>query len=102
MNDALQVIREWWVMVAATVATVAWLVRLEARGLQNSAKAADNAKAVVKESAERKEELIALELRLEKQRQEDMALRREDREDTKQILREMQGDIKLLLQRAAK
>lgn len=92
MTDALEVIKEWWVMVAATVATVAWLVRLEARGLQNT-------KSLTKESTDRKAELIALELRLEKQRQEDMALRREDREDTKQILQEMQRDIKLLLQR---
>lgn len=95
MNDTLQIIKDWWFALAATVATVAWLVRLEARGLQNS-------KNLTKESTDRKAELIALELRLEKQRQEDMALRREDREDTKLILREMQGDIKLLLQRAAK
>lgn len=92
MTDALEVIKDWWFMVLSCGTAVAWLVRLEARGLQNT-------KSLTKESTDRKAELIALELRLEKQRQEDLVLRREDREDTKQILQEMQRDIKLLLQR---
>lgn len=91
MNDTLQMIKDWWVMLAATVATVAWLVRLESRGLQNT-------KSLTKESTDRKAELIALETRLETRRQEDLDRSREDRADTKQILQEMQRDIKLLLQ----
>jgi hypothetical protein len=54
------------------------------------------------EAASRKAELVALETRIEKQRKEDMELRRQDREDTKRMLQEVQSDIKLLLQRTAK
>lgn len=92
MNDVAEFVQSWWTVIMAMLGFTAWLARLEARSMTNG-------RGLSKESAERRSELIALELRLEKQRQEDLTLRREDREDTKQILREMQGDIKLLLQR---
>jgi hypothetical protein len=74
------------------IGLVAWFIRLESRSLRNS----DD---VVKEAKARKEELASLELRLEKQRKEDLAQRKEDRENTNEILRAVQTDIKLLLQK---
>jgi len=91
MSEALSAIKDWWAIIMGVCGVLIWLVRLESRAIRNSA-----------DNESRKQELIALELRLEKQRKEDMELRREDREDTKRILQEVQRDIKLLLQQAVK
>lgn len=88
MTEAANVIKEWWFAIMALVAVTVWLVRLEARSFTNSA-----------QNEARRNELIALELRLERQRQEDMATRKEDRDEMQEVLREVRADIKLLLQR---
>jgi hypothetical protein len=95
MTDTITALKDAWAFILAAVALVAWFVRLEARAMRNS----DD---LTIEAASRKAELVALETRIEKQRKEDMELRRQDREDTKRMLQEVQSDIKLLLQRTAK
>lgn len=62
--------------MAAGVAFLVWLVRLESKGLQNERE--------IK--------------RLWNQRKEDLEAARRARDETNEILREMQRDIKLLLQ----
>ena len=92
MSEAVNIIKDWWAIFIGAIGLVAWFIRLESRSLRNS----DD---VVKETRARKEELASLELRLEKQRKEDLAQRKEDRENTNEILRAVQTDIKLLLQK---
>jgi hypothetical protein len=92
MSETVNIIKDWWAIFIGAIGLVAWFIRLESRSLRNS----DD---VVKETRARKEELASLELRLEKQRKEDLAQRKEDRENTNEILRAVQTDIKLLLQK---
>lgn len=72
----MDVIRDWWALVLAGVGGLFWLSRLEWRGLQNEAE--------IK--------------RLWEQRKEDLVSAQHARDETNQILREMQRDIKRLLQ----
>jgi len=95
MSETVNVIKDWWAILLGAIGLVAWFVRLESRSIRNS----DD---VVKETKARKEDLTALEIRLERQRKEDLAQRKEDRENTNEILRSVQADIKLLLQKVGK
>lgn len=95
MQDTLTTLKDWWALLLGFLGLAAWFVRLEARAMRNS----DD---ITREATSRKSELMSLELRLEKQRKEDMDLRKQDREDTKRLLQEVQSDIKTLLQRTAK
>lgn len=95
MSETINAIKDWWAILLGVAGFVAWFVRLEARAMRNS----DD---ITREATSRKGDLVALELRLEKQRKEDMDLRKQDREDTKRLLQDVQSDIKLLLQRTAK
>lgn len=72
----MDVLREWWGLVMAGVAGLLWLSRLEWRSLQNEAE--------IK--------------RMWAQRKEDLASAQRARDETNEILREMQRDIKQLLQ----
>ena len=76
----MDIIREWWGLILGTVAGLFWLSRLEWRGLQNEAE--------IK--------------RLWTQRKEDLASAQKARDETNEILREMQRDIKQLLQQVGK
>jgi len=76
----MDVLREWWGLVMAGVAGLFWLSRLEWRGLQNEAE--------IK--------------RLWSQRKEDLASAQVARNETNEILRELQRDIKQLLQQRNK
>ena len=76
----MDVLREWWGLIMAGVAGLFWLSRLEWRGLQNEAE--------IK--------------RMWSQRKEDLASAQRARDETNEILREMQRDIKQLLQRGGK
>ena len=76
----MDVLREWWGLIMAGVAGLFWLSRLEWRGLQNETE--------IK--------------RLWSQRREDLASAQRARDETNEILREMQRDIKQLLQRGGK
>ena len=75
---------EWipttWKVALAAVAFVVWLVRLEAKGLQNERE--------IK--------------RLWNQRKEDLDAAREDRQRIHQILSEIQSDIKQLIAKVGK
>lgn len=73
----MDVLREWWAIIAGAIAGLFWLSRLEWRGLQNEAE--------IK--------------RLWSQRKEDLAQAQQAREDTNKMLDEIRSDIKLLLQR---
>ena len=72
----MDVLRDWWALAAAGVAGLFWLSRLEWRGLQNEAE--------IK--------------RLWTQRKEDLEAAQVSRNETNEILRELQRDIKQLLQ----
>lgn len=72
----MDILREWWGLIMAGVAGVFWLSRLEWRSLQNEAE--------IK--------------RMWSQRKEDLASAQRSRDETNEMLREMQRDIKLLLQ----
>ena len=76
----MDVLREWWGLIMAGVAGLFWLSRLEWRGLQNETE--------IK--------------RLWSQRREDLASAQRARDETNEILREMQRDIKQLLQQGGK
>ena len=76
----MDVLREWWGLIMAGVAGLFWLSRLEWRGLQNETE--------IK--------------RLWSQRREDLASAQRARDETNEILREMQRDIKQLLQQRGK
>lgn len=74
-----EVVREFWTIIAALVAYVVWLVRLEA-------KAGGNAQAI---------------LRLEKQIDQDRQSANASRAETNAMLSEVRTDIKRLLERNA-
>ena len=76
----MEIIREWWGLAAAGVGALFWLSRLEWRGLQNETE--------IK--------------RLWSQRREDLESAQRARDETNEILREMQRDIKQLLQQGGK
>ena len=76
----MDVLREWWGLIMAGVAGLFWLSRLEWRGLQNETE--------IK--------------RLWSQRREDLASAQRARDETNEMLREMQRDIKQLLQQGGK
>jgi hypothetical protein len=73
-------IREFWGIIAAVVAAIVWLVRLEARGVANAAEIR----------------------RLWSQRKEDMEASLQSRNRTDKRLDEIGNDIKLLLREARK
>lgn len=73
-------IRTFWPVLAAFVAFLVWLIRLEARSVENN-----------KEIK-----------RLWNQRKEDMELSRQSREDTNKMLAEIRDDIKALIARVGK
>jgi hypothetical protein len=73
-------IRTFWPVVVAFVAFLVWLIRLEARSVENG-----------KEIK-----------RLWNQRKEDMELSRQSREDTNKMLAEIRDDIKALIARVGK
>lgn len=70
-----EIIRDFWAVIAAVVAAVVWLVRLEARGISNAAEIR----------------------RLWAQRKEDLELQSKAREETSHMLSEIRADIKALL-----
>ena len=75
------VIAQFWKVILAAIGAIAWLVRLEARANQNT------------------RDLTRLELRIEKQRKEDLEARREDWGRMEKMMDEMRSDIKKLLER---
>jgi hypothetical protein len=75
------VIAQFWKVILAAIGAIAWLVRLEARANQNT------------------RDLTRLELRIEKQRKEDLEARRDDWGRMEKMMDEMRSDIKKLLER---
>jgi hypothetical protein len=75
------VIAQFWKVILAAIGAIAWLVRLEARANQNT------------------RDLTRLELRIEKQRKEDIEARRDDWGRMEKMMDEMRSDIKKLLER---
>jgi len=73
-------IRTFWPIFVGFVAFLIWLIRLEARSVENS-----------KEIK-----------RLWNQRKEDLELSRQSREDTNKMLAEIRDDIKALIARVGK
>jgi hypothetical protein len=73
----MEELRTWWPIIAAFVAAIFWLSRLEWRGLQNSAE--------IK--------------RLWSQRKEDLESAQRARDETNKILDEIRKDIKELLKK---
>jgi len=73
-------ISHWWSLLLGAIAFIAWLVRLEAKGLQNERE--------IK--------------RLWNQRKEDLEAAREDRQRIHDILAEIQSDIKQLIAKVGK
>ena len=76
----MELIRTFWPIGLAFVAFLVWLIRLEARSVENS-----------KEIK-----------RLWNQRREDMELSRQSREDTNKMLAEIRDDIKELIAKVGK
>jgi hypothetical protein len=76
----MDVILTFWPIILGFVAFLVWLIRLEARSVENS-----------KEIK-----------RLWNQRREDMELSRQSREDTNKMLAEIRDDIKSLISRVGK
>lgn len=76
----MELIRTFWPIGLAFVAFLVWLIRLEARSVENS-----------KEIK-----------RLWNQRKEDMELSRQSREDTNKMLAEIRDDIKALIAKVGK
>jgi hypothetical protein len=76
----MDLILTFWPIILGFVAFLAWLIRLEARSIENS-----------KEIK-----------RLWNQRREDMELSRQSREDTNKMLAEIRDDIKSLISRVGK
>lgn len=95
-------IADYWHVLGGAAVFLSGYGQLRYR--MNQSEKADQAHsdALEQETQSRKAELIALETRLEKQRQEDQTQRKEDRDNTNSMLREVQNDIKLLLQRVSK
>ena len=73
-------IRTFWPVFLACIAFLVWLIRLEARSVENT-----------KEIK-----------RLWNQRREDMELSRQSREDTNKMLAEIRDDIKALIAKVGK
>jgi hypothetical protein len=76
----MELMRTFWPVGLAFVAFLVWLIRLEARSVENS-----------KEIK-----------RLWNQRREDMELSRQSREDTNKMLAEIRDDIKELIAKVGK
>ena len=76
----MELVRTFWPIGIAFVAFLVWLIRLEARSVENS-----------KEIK-----------RLWNQRKEDMELSRQSREDTNKMFAEIRDDIKALIARVGK
>lgn len=74
------IILSFWPIILGFVAFLVWLIRLEARSVENS-----------KEIK-----------RLWNQRREDMELSRQSREDTNKMLAEIRDDIKALIAKVGK
>lgn len=82
------VAKEYWAVILGALGAAAWMARLESRGIRNSA------------DIERTVGLIAqLEGRFERQRAEDLARQTKEQDEMKAMLKDMQQDIKTLLQR---
>jgi hypothetical protein len=73
----MELIRTFWPLAVAFVATIVWLIRLEARSVENS-----------KEIK-----------RLWYQRKEDLETSKQAREETNKMLSEIRDDIKSLISR---
>lgn len=73
----MEIIRTFWPLVVAFVATIVWLIRLEARSVENS-----------KEIK-----------RLWHQRKEDLEISKQARDETNKMLAEIRDDIKALISR---
>ena len=73
----MELIRTFWPLAVAFVATIVWLIRLEARSVENS-----------KEIK-----------RLWYQRKEDLETSKQEREETNKMLSEIRDDIKSLISR---
>ena len=76
----MELVRTFWPVFIGSVLFLIWLIRLEARSVENS-----------KEIR-----------RLWNQRREDMELSRQSREDTNKMLAEIRDDIKALIARVGK
>lgn len=76
----MELVRTFWPIIVAFVAFLVWLIRLEARSVENS-----------KEIK-----------RLWNQRKEDLELSRQSREDTNKMLAEIRDDIKALIAKVGK
>ena len=76
----MEILKEFWPMFLAFVAFLGWLIRLEARSIENG-----------KEIK-----------RLWNQRREDLEASRQAREDTNAMLAEIRDDIKALISRVGK
>jgi hypothetical protein len=76
----MDLVLTFWPIILGFVAFLVWLIRLEARSVENS-----------KEIK-----------RLWNQRKEDMALSRQSREDTNKMLAEIRDDIKELIGKVGK
>lgn len=70
----MELLREFWGIVAAALAGLVWLIRLEARSLANEREIR----------------------RMAEQRREDLQSAKEARETTNEMLREIRSDIKNL------
>jgi hypothetical protein len=88
MDEFARDIQDWWpilvTLIGGGAGALIWFIRLENRTLSND------------------RNLVQLELRQEKQRQADLAQQKEARDNTNQMIRDVQSDIKLLLQRTPK
>jgi len=89
-----QLLKDLWLLVAGFVGLTGWAIRLETRAKRNS----DD---IMRESTARKEELMRLEERLANQRREDMESRQRDWSEMKDTLKQVQADIRELLQRTS-
>lgn len=76
----MELVIQFWPVVLGFVALIVWLVRLEARAM-------DNTKEIK---------------RLWNQRREDLEASRQSREDTNKMLAEIRDDIKALISRVGK
>ena len=76
----MELVRTFWPVFIGSVLFLVWLIRLEARSVENS-----------KEIK-----------RLWNQRREDMELSRQSREDTNKMLGEIRDDIKALIAKVGK
>ena len=86
----MEILKEWWGIIAAAIGALFWLSRLEWRGIKNEAD-------IREMQRQRKEDLASA----EKHRQNDLASSQRARDETNHMLDEIRGDIKQLLQRRA-